>query len=129
MLFTADDGTNGRELWSTDGTIAGTHLVKDISPGSASSSPSSFVIFGDSVYFFAAGALWKTDGTDAGTVKVVTVTGRNLMLCGSQLFFEGFTAATDWEPWVSDGTESGTRMITEIAPGTKPSFDITFGSQ
>lgn len=129
MFFTADDGTNGRELWITDGTIAGTRMVKDISPGSASSSPGSFAIFNDSVYFFAAGALWKTDGTDAGTVKAATVTGRNLMVCGSQLFFEGFTAATDWEPWISDGTDGGTHMVTEIAPGTKPSFDINFGSQ
>jgi ELWxxDGT repeat protein len=128
MLFTADDGTNGRELWTTDGTLAGTRMVKDISPGSASSSPVAFAIFNDTVYFFAGGALWKTDGTDAGTVKVTTVNGRNLMVCGAQLFFEGFTAATDWEPWVSDGTESGTRMITEVAPGTKPSFDTVFGS-
>ncbi len=31
--FNADDGINGRELWRTDGTPAGTQLVKDINPG------------------------------------------------------------------------------------------------
>jgi ELWxxDGT repeat protein len=35
--FTADDGVNGRELWKSDGTAAGTVLVKDINPGSATS--------------------------------------------------------------------------------------------
>src|SRR5262249_41415629 len=39
--FTSDDGVNGVELWKTDGTAAGTVLVKDINPGSASSNPSS----------------------------------------------------------------------------------------
>ena len=38
-LFSADDGVGGVELWATDGTDAGTHLVKDIDPGSDGSDP------------------------------------------------------------------------------------------
>src|SRR4051812_4954434 len=32
LYFTANDGSNGQELWKSDGTVAGTQLVKDINP-------------------------------------------------------------------------------------------------
>ena len=34
VYFTADDGDNGRELWKSDGTAAGTVMVEDIRVGS-----------------------------------------------------------------------------------------------
>ena len=37
LYFRATDGTNGYELWKSDGTAAGTVMVKDIYSGSASS--------------------------------------------------------------------------------------------
>ncbi|HEV7669824.1 MAG TPA: ELWxxDGT repeat protein [Thermoanaerobaculia bacterium] len=37
VYFSADDGTNGRELWVSDGTAAGTHLAADVRPGPGSS--------------------------------------------------------------------------------------------
>ncbi|MFN9175065.1 MAG: ELWxxDGT repeat protein, partial [Synechocystis sp.] len=36
LYFQALDGVNGLELWKSDGAAAGTVLVKDINPGSAS---------------------------------------------------------------------------------------------
>src|SRR3954451_1087386 len=34
VFFTADDGVHDRELWVSDGTTTGTHMVKDILPTS-----------------------------------------------------------------------------------------------
>ena len=41
FYFSADDGSNGVELWRTDGTATGTNLVANIATGAASSSPTS----------------------------------------------------------------------------------------
>ncbi|CAN0304389.1 unnamed protein product, partial [Ectocarpus sp. 12 AP-2014] len=41
----------GAELWRTDGTGAGTVLVKDTYPGERSGSPTSLTVFGDYLYF------------------------------------------------------------------------------
>ena len=58
LYFTASDGTNGRELWKSDGTASGTVMVKDINSGSSDSSPSYLAVVGNTLYFQA------TDGTN-----------------------------------------------------------------
>jgi ELWxxDGT repeat protein len=40
LFFSANDGTNGSELWRSDGTAGGTVQVKDIVGGSTGSYPS-----------------------------------------------------------------------------------------
>jgi ELWxxDGT repeat protein len=39
VFFSADDGTNGRELWESDGTARGTRRGTDIAPGGFASIP------------------------------------------------------------------------------------------
>ena len=73
--FFADDGINGRELWKTNGTAAGTVLVKDVRTGAASSNPSQLVNVDGLMYFLADDGvhgveIWQSDGTSAGTSLV-----------------------------------------------------------
>ena len=42
------------ELWKSDGTTAGTVLVKDIAPGAMSSFPQSLYAMGSTLYFSAS---------------------------------------------------------------------------
>ena len=80
LFFTAGDGVHGRELWTSDGTKAGTVLVKDIKPGTASGSfPYSLTAVGGRLFFTADDGmhgqeLWTSDGTRAGTVLVKDIT-------------------------------------------------------
>ena len=67
LYFSATDGTDGRELWKTDGTSSGTVLVKDINSGAGSSLPSAFVVFNNTLFFRADDGingfeLWESDG-------------------------------------------------------------------
>ena len=71
FYFARDDGTNGVQLWATDGSSAGTHMVKLINP-TGSAYPSNFAIANNKLFFFAddgvhGSELWVTDGTELGT--------------------------------------------------------------
>lgn len=53
LVFAADDGVHGRELWASSGSAAGTRLVQDIYPGSGNSDPGDFTRAGERLFFSA----------------------------------------------------------------------------
>jgi ELWxxDGT repeat protein len=123
VLFYANDGLHGCELWKSDGTADGTQLVKDINAGVQPSiidryPHPSLVLSGGSVYFQAldneSWGLWKSDGTTAGTVLVKRLPGgqlENLTAVGATVFF---TNGYPWELWKTDGTLGGTVVVKQL---------------
>jgi ELWxxDGT repeat protein len=61
LYFTAQDGTNGQELWRSDGTSAGTVMVKDINSGSGASSPGQYTEMNGKLYFWANDGLYGSE--------------------------------------------------------------------
>ena len=74
-FFVANDGMHGDELWESDGTPAGTILIKDIHPGSSGSRITDLVTVNDKLLFVAddgvrGPGVWVSDGTATGTIMV-----------------------------------------------------------
>ena len=137
LIFVGEDATNGEELWITDGTVAGTKLLKDINPGAESSSPNNFCVSGGKVYFSATTAtdgneLWVTDGTTDGTVLVADIffgisedtgepnNGNPEMMTdfNGKVLFKAVSPGSEGHSylWISDGTYDGTNRVFNITP-------------
>ena len=150
LLYFSADASTGRELYKSDGSAAGTVLIKDIYPGTDGTSPfrsnpTEFTALEDEVYFFTEhfdefgqGELWKTDGTEAGTVQVkdlnpvANANAFHLTAAGGLLYFAACGAVTpsgdaaNCEPWISDGTEPGTGLLFDVKAGLESSFPQGF---
>ena len=75
LWLTACDSVIGCELWTSDGTVDGTHPLADLEPGPASLLPTHLTPIGDRLYFSgcAEGAgcePWETDGSVGGTRRL-----------------------------------------------------------
>jgi ELWxxDGT repeat protein len=125
--FAATDVTHGTELWKTDGTVAGTTLVKDITPGTGSSNIDQLSVVKDKLFFRVGSDLWKSDGTEAGTQIIPIADSTNTKLHVSKLFALDtrllFTVGTvpnqhvHTNFWRTDGTASGTAPVLVGATG------------
>jgi ELWxxDGT repeat protein len=134
VYFGASNGTtagnNGNELWRTDGTPAGTTLVKDIYAGTSSSYPRYLEVQNGTLYFACNDGtngyeLWKSTGTAASTVMAFQYTSfdlspyyltaigsrklfmaANVSTYGTEMSFTDTTKAPNLSFWNIHGTGS-----------------------
>jgi ELWxxDGT repeat protein len=153
FVFAADDGINGRELWVSNGTRAGTRLVANINPKrepsanecgpsattGVSSRPAGFVAFRGGAIFTADDGihgreLWITDGTAAGTRRIRDLrpgaqssSPHDLTAFRGAVYFIASTQAKGEALWRTDGTAAGTVQVDDLRIGTLPSWaqDLT----
>jgi ELWxxDGT repeat protein len=136
LFFYAEDDAHGRELWTSDGTEAGTQVFKDINPeaGHGVCRPSPAIVMGGILYFEGNDGttgceLWKSDGTPEGTVRVKDIVpgsvgsgAHSFVAVDGTLFFQASGPEHGWELWKSDGTDAGTVRVKDIMPGPDSSY-------
>lgn len=128
VLFSADDGKRGTELWVTDGTRQGTQMVSNLLRGPVGSHPEEITLIADGLAVFRAEharagvELWVTDGTAEGTQLVQNISGDRgsswpwmfAALGDGRAVFSADDGQRGAELWVTDGTREGTNIVQNI---------------
>jgi len=132
------------ETQATYTGVLGVKLIKDINPGSVTSSPERFTIFENKLLFKADDGtygkeLWISDGTQAGTKLLKDINpgsdsaSFNLFtVFDNKVFFWANDVTHGYEMWVSNGTQAGTELFKDINPGSSnslPSYFTVFGDK
>lgn len=113
----------GIELWTTDGTKAGTKLFVDLAKGDVNGVGSSQLFRAGNYLYFAGSdgkqrsGLWRTDGTIAGTVFLNSFSGweeDSTMLTSTAAFRDRLYFVYKNTLWSSEGTSESTKQIKDL---------------
>ena len=117
LYFAGNDGF-ADALWATDGSPGGTHLVRFIDSAPYFDGPSNLTDVAGTLYFSTQNAgLWRSDGTTAGTVSIKGGPIYQVKAFGNRLLFVTDDGFSGGEPWITDGSEAGTRLLRDIVEG------------
>ncbi|MCI0412340.1 Ig-like domain-containing protein [bacterium] len=111
MMITFNEVSNGRELWKSDGTTAGTVLVKSLEPLGLFE-PEYLDVSNGLFYFKERARLWRSDGTAQGTFKLSDISFGNIFSNQHSIDVNGklfFMSGPDL--WKTDGTPPGTIKV------------------
>ena len=135
LFFTVNSVEHGNELWRSDGTEAGTFMVRDIWPGANSSGLFGLTNIGGTLYFTANDGvhgeeLWLSDGTYEGTELVADFTGgssgggspRQITAVGNTIFVTATSEdyGTELYGWIQDSNQApiATDLSFDVAENT-----------
>jgi ELWxxDGT repeat protein len=128
-LFHVGNESGGLALWSSDGTAAGTVLVRSLCQSDCTGE-TRFVPGGGLLYFGVAensggNQLWRSDGTEKGTFSLTGFAAGegladelgdagDLGFLGASVFFNACDESHGCELWKSDGTPGGAVLAQNI---------------
>ncbi len=126
--FSPGSASYSWDIWKTDGSAAGTQKLGTIA--NANSSPNSFVLSGGKLFFLAgesgsyARELYTYDATAAAIVKLGDLSpsgsyngANHLVAFNNKAYVIGYTNATGYELFESDGTVAGTKHSVDLNAG------------
>ncbi|HSP07291.1 MAG TPA: hypothetical protein VLR94_08945, partial [Acidobacteriota bacterium] len=122
VYFIGSSQQGAEQLWKSDGTEAGTVLVKTIGSSWPIADITEFVLLNNVIYFGAytkAGTLWRSDGTPEGTYAAAAPGDPpEIVAWNNTLYLSVYTYPPGTQPhWAlfrSDGTASGTVELKDI---------------
>jgi ELWxxDGT repeat protein len=127
--FLVQAGTGSYAVWGSDGTPAGTRLLAPLPGNPFRGSPSSFAlssVAGRPVFIAPdehdQWRIWTAAAGKAVLLAAVRPGDLGLSTVGGRLFFAADDGGHGYEPWVTDGTPQGTRLLKDLCRGTCGSY-------